>query len=352
MAAVQKLTITKSVGKTGSNRPPDVYIVQRLLNMARENYPAFKSNYPEEVPEDGVCETMTMEAIGAFQHYGLRWMKSSSDSRVDVNGKTWKALNGNVDLLVQIRSMTTIETLRTFEAFRQGDFKENLGFGSRTISEWGCVMCCLTMAATAIGARTTYWSDYPNLPPEKLTPSIVNAILKKAGCFGAGQSTLSIGPAAMALGMLPDGPFRSSTNVIGVVNNHLAQGLPLLLHVDYKHSPVMVPNPQYVAGSTVPAEKPKEIPKRDAAGNIIWKNTYEGDHWVLLVARSGNSYTALDPSYGATVRFTSDVASQTGNTRLSAGDSFAQPFLVGEHGFYGRSPDDYTVRGFYLLGRG
>lgn len=72
--------IRGSVGRGGRNSAGDVRLVQQLLSQ-RGNDPG---------PIDGVFGEQTEDAIVAFQ---LRFL-SNPDGRVDVDGRTWKELNG------------------------------------------------------------------------------------------------------------------------------------------------------------------------------------------------------------------------------------------------------------------
>jgi hypothetical protein len=166
-----------------------------------------------------------------------------------------------------------------------------------------------------------------------------------------------IGKAANALGMDYDGTHTTTISSIGAINNHLACGLPVMLNVDYKSHQATkeVDNPNY--DSKKPENKvtnPKKITEKvyDAEGKPVWKDTYEYDHWILCVARNGDLYTCLDPSYGATVIMTSNKARMNEKNERAGQNtySFGYPVLVGERGFSGRSPGDYTVRRIGLLG--
>ena len=78
--------IVNSVGFHGDNHPPDVTVVQTLLN-------ACLSQLPPRLPQPltGICDPTTIEVIRDFQ---LRVIKSASpDGRVDPGGRTLAALN-------------------------------------------------------------------------------------------------------------------------------------------------------------------------------------------------------------------------------------------------------------------
>lgn len=358
MAKTPSFSIKKNVGRAGHNQLADLQIVAWLLNAAMYNYPKFMQEM--EAPLDDVNPDVGLvsDAIRKFQFFAMNWTLNGCDGRVDVNGKTWKALNGNVPILIQIRSATSADNTRTYAAFRQGDYPQTIGFGTGRISGIGCIMCCMTMAATAIGARTRFWTD-PKLQPKDLTPIKVNDILKQPGASAFSGSLLILGMAAEALGMSYSGTIKSSANSIGDINNHLSRGFPLVLHVDYRNKTKKkeIDNPNYKSNL---AENDKTNPKKikvdevDENGKTIWESTYEADHWILVVARSGDKYTALDPAYGATVIMTSDKNRfSPGNKRADgAGNAFGYPILCGEAGFQGRSPGDYTVREYGFLSPG
>jgi len=71
--------ITASVGRKGLNKAKDVELVQRLLNQNGA-----------KLEPDGACGSKTIAAIEKFQMKNLGF----KDGRVDLNGKTWSALNG------------------------------------------------------------------------------------------------------------------------------------------------------------------------------------------------------------------------------------------------------------------
>lgn len=72
--------IRGSVGRGGKNSATDVRLVQLLLSQ--RGY--------DPGPIDGVCGQETEDAIYTFQ---LRFLRNP-DGRIDVDGRTWKELNG------------------------------------------------------------------------------------------------------------------------------------------------------------------------------------------------------------------------------------------------------------------
>lgn len=79
--AASSAKISASVGKGGKNIKADVKTVQTLLNKNKAN-----------LVVDGSCGPKTINAIANFQKTVVKL--PSPDGRVDVNGKTWKALVG------------------------------------------------------------------------------------------------------------------------------------------------------------------------------------------------------------------------------------------------------------------
>jgi hypothetical protein len=72
--------LSASVGEGGENRPDDVKLVQALLT----------AKHVDPGPIDGKMKPATVVAIKAFQ----RRFAASPDGRVDVNGRTFRELNG------------------------------------------------------------------------------------------------------------------------------------------------------------------------------------------------------------------------------------------------------------------
>jgi len=77
--------IKKSVGKGGDNDPADVVTVQKLL----------KETWGYDIPQTGVVEGETIQAIAKFQYRFVGNIKSQ-DSKIDAGGKTWKYLVGTL----------------------------------------------------------------------------------------------------------------------------------------------------------------------------------------------------------------------------------------------------------------
>src|SRR5271157_3696907 len=147
------------VGRDGQNKSEDVRIIQQLLNEAREREKKLQSAGIKTLKVDGECGPLTIRAIQNYQEKALGWSGKVVDATVHPGGKTWKSLNGNILKGIKVATVTTRPKtiIDGYTAFRQGDKAwgpEILGNGNHTIHQWGCAMCTLTMAATAIGSPT------------------------------------------------------------------------------------------------------------------------------------------------------------------------------------------------------
>jgi peptidoglycan hydrolase-like protein with peptidoglycan-binding domain len=80
--------LSGSVGNGGRNVHDDVQLVQMLLNKN-----AHLVDEIGKVPEDGVLDDGTQQAIVAFQRTIVRL--SAPDGRVDPHGRTWRVLLGD-----------------------------------------------------------------------------------------------------------------------------------------------------------------------------------------------------------------------------------------------------------------
>lgn len=305
--------ISAKVGYLAPNRCDDVVVVQELLNGAVKRFPVLKGLWAPLVA-DGACGDLTLNAIESFQQKVLNF--KYPDRVVDPDGKTWKKLNANVESPQQITSVSqswnlqsalkwlddqvpqaVIDQYSFFEKslldlfgddeeedctkkvapavktgmpavtpFRQGDprwGKTTLGFGPATIHGYGCAMTSLTMAATYLGSRTKQWPA--GQQPDKLTPLIVNNILKSANAFATGTYLLWIVGGAKALGMTGHDSGigeKLAKEAVQSIDACLKTGGLVMVHVDYK---------------------------RD----------WVGDHWILIIQKkSCGEYLAIDPAYG------------------------------------------------------
>ena len=290
-----------SVGRNGVNRYSDTKRIQLLLNEHYFEKPAFQAELNGSVggllEEDGKCGDRTITAIRSFQMIVMGKSAAWADGRVDPGGKTWSALSGNVDVDAIVPAYFTDEiagivgdalgNCGPYTPFNQGAYGADLGFTSlydsdgdgtkdrvSTIATHGCLLCTLTMAATAIGARTQWWPT--GLRPQNLTPPKANEILKKSGAFGSNY-TLNTNNACPALGMDMD-QYGYNTeippNSLDLIRGHIAGGNPVAAHVDYKNS----------------------TKASDDAG----------DHWVLITQAVGGGlieFEALDPAGGKVMYF-------------------------------------------------
>src|SRR4051794_21764004 len=176
-------SINAAVGTKGVNRSDDVRVVQELLKYALPD--------GGKLSVDGKCGTHTTDAIRYYQEKVLGWKGANVDGTINPGGPTWRALNGNTG------GVCAAFMIDGYMVFRQGSYKSaQLGSGTGTIPAQGCALCTLTMAATAIGARTTSWPS--TLEPGALDPLTANAIIRNAHGFAG--SSLKLGDAAAALG--------------------------------------------------------------------------------------------------------------------------------------------------------
>ena len=80
-------TISKSVGRAGANRKPDVLTVQDLLNQV----PSDKGGAAPKLTPDSVCGTKTRNAISRFQLKHFGW--PGADGLVEPQRQTMAKLN-------------------------------------------------------------------------------------------------------------------------------------------------------------------------------------------------------------------------------------------------------------------
>lgn len=310
--------IKQSVGKKGQNQKTDVEIVQKLLNTALDKDARFAASGVKKLKPDGKCGPLTNTAIEKYQSVVMGWSGASVDGTVEPGKTTWKSLNGNVSSSVHITpTAAPSSTIGNYQAFRQGNYQDALGHSSTLkISGHGCALTTLTMAATLIGAATEHWPE--GLLPRDLTPPKVNDILRSAGAFSGGNLIMS--KAANALGMRYD-EYGRNTNLqdsdLDRIDNHLARGLPVAGHVDYKR------------GSA-------------------------GDHWILIIARNNDeTYTAIDPATGKSMSLTHGRNRTVNNARYSTIKDEKTGVLFGWAGSGGSANQQkYVVVRFALLSAG
>lgn len=320
-------TIGLPVGRNGKNSKVDVEVVQTLLNSALDRQPKFRATFlggsgggsagDQKLTVDGVAGPRTVRSIEAFQQAVLGWSGRAVDGTVHPGRRTWKALNGNVASLDGLKLFVEPRApVDGFVPFRQGDFRETkLGSGTLRVSGYGCALCTLTMAATAIGSPTRYWPE--GLRPDALTPPSANDIIRRGGGFVG--SLLLMEKAAEALGMWY---FE-----YGMRPGAWSDLLPAE-QVSYIESNLLAGNP--------------------VAANVDYKSTARPDHWILITKRNGDgTFRAIDPSYGSAMTLTKErprfAAATTVGRDLEGGVLFGQS-LSGSS-----AQQQYVVKRFALL---
>jgi peptidoglycan hydrolase-like protein with peptidoglycan-binding domain len=310
-------SISAPVGAKGLNLKADVRIIQELLNASRANNAKYKAAGIARLAEDGDIGPKTIEAISAYQLKVMGWTGDAVDGTVHPNRTTWKSLNGNVGGArgeATSKEVTPSTMVAGYVMFKQGDFKSTqLGSGALNVSGHGCALCTLTMAATAIGTATEHWPKHLN--PRDLTPPKSNDIIKAAGGFSG--SLLKMGVAAGALGMTYDEFGRTSDlkgSDVSWIESHLAAGFPVAGQVDYKSS------------------------------NI-------GDHWILIARRGPNAtFDAIDPATGRLVTLTKAPMSSIGDPKGGPRtDAIAKGVLFGWGQGGSNNQMKYVVVRFALL---
>ncbi|WP_295584990.1 peptidoglycan-binding domain-containing protein [uncultured Lamprocystis sp.] len=311
----QARSIKFPVGKMGLNDPPDVRVIQKLLNMALDRKAKFKASGLSKLVPDGDCGKLTIGAIEQFQEKVMGWSGPAVDGTVAPNKDTWKALNGNVASVSAVKPRVDPRptAIGGFKAFKQGDYSsEVLGDGSNNIGSHGCALCTLTMAATVIGTPTTHWPE--GLEPCDLDPPAVNRILRRAGAFES--SDLKMPAAAEALGMNYDEHGRVkllSPNDVEYISSNLLAGHPIAAQVDYKSSAV-------------------------------------GDHWILLIRRNGtDEFDAIDPATGRALKLTSAPQTPASGPSLTRTVSIPHGVLFGWGQGGSTNQQQYVVVRFALL---
>lgn len=291
-------SIQLPVGPQCANKAADVSVIQQLLNDALQRESGFQSSGIKKLVVDGKCGPLTSKAIQAYQVKVLGWSGRAVDGVVQPGCKTWKSLNGNVGSTNQIKVTNVARPsgrIEGYTAFRQGAEpwgSTTLGDGTHTIHQWGCAMCTLTMAATAIGSPTEAWPD--NLRPADLNPSLTNGILRKARAFSG--SSLNMPLAANALGMTYEEYGKATPTKpedVTIIQEHVQSKYPVAAQVAY-------------GGSTT------------------------GRHWILIVKRhSDGSFGCIDPAYGASVTLSSSATSSGKKPVSKKSETVAQGVLYG-----------------------
>ena len=301
--------LTGSVGLGGMNLPADVVEVRFLLEMHIFSNVQLRDAcwdaglldptglFLKEDP-DIMSAAITGSAVVQFQHIILRWRLRSCDGRVDPGprGKTWNKLTGALgpantvamDVAPAMPAISDALSNAGFKAYNQGAYKsETLGYknkkgGDVTISQQGCFLCVLTMAATGIGKITSAWPK--GVLPKDLTPVHANRIAKKHNCYSsAGLNPFTLAPLlGMSIKRYGKGKWDTPlpANPTDHVDGHIGSGGVVAAHVDYKDK------------------------HRDHS---------VGDHWILVTNKSSDSglkhYDAIDPAGGVWMGMSKNGAS-------------------------------------------
>jgi hypothetical protein len=184
--------LTCSVGLGGVNLPTDLNEVRFLLDMHIFGNSQFRQYCAEagllgadgmslKPDPDATSAAMTGSAVVRFQNKIMRWSTDRCDGRVDPRGKSWTALTGAVgggniaptDVTSALPAIGAALSNAGFKAFNQGAYKtQTLGYKNKgkdvTISQEGCFLCTMTMAATGIGRPTSVWPS--GVLANQLTP--------------------------------------------------------------------------------------------------------------------------------------------------------------------------------------
>ncbi len=136
-----------------------------------------------------------------------------------------------------------------------------LGFGSSTIGRGGCLITALTMAVNAILGRS-------------LSPADVNQIGRNVGAFAPNSSDVDPAQLARALGLKIGERIRGMPddlgNMIRVVDEALLAGGLAVVHVDHE-------------------------------------GDRDGDHFIVINAKTASGYTAVDPVNAKTIPLTAGL---------------------------------------------
>lgn len=301
--------LTCSVGLGGLNFPNDLREVRFLIDTHLFGNSRFRDACSSagllnidgltlQTDPDPTTAAMTGSAVVQFQNKIMRWATDRCDGRVDPKGKTWTALTGAVgggniaptDVTSALPAIGDALSNVGFKAFNQGTYKtQTLGYKSKgkdvTISQQGCFLCTMTMAATGIGRPTSVWPS--GVLAKDLTPVHANDIAKNNQCYTPnGLNPFTLAP---LLGMkirrfgpngANDGDEPLPADPVAQVDGHIGSGGVVAAHVDYKdkHS----------------------------------DDFTRGDHWVLITNKASDGafrdYDALDPSGGATMGMSKNLA--------------------------------------------
>ncbi|WP_439522109.1 hypothetical protein [Marivita sp.] len=298
--------LTCSVGLGGINLSKDLTEVRFLLDMQIYGNSRFRDacsgagllngdGLSLKQDPDPNAAAFTGSAVVQFQQKVMWWSLDRCDGRVDPRGKTWTALTAAVgaggiapvDVTPTLPAIGDALSNAGFKAYNQGSYKtQTLGYQNKgkdvTISQEGCFLCTMTMAATGIGRPTSVWPA--GVLAKDLTPVHANDIAKNNACY----TTAGLNPFALAplLGMkisrfgLEKGDSPLPANPVAHVDGHIGAGGVVAAHVDYKDK---------------------------HEGDFT-----KGDHWVLITNKASDSgfrdYDALDPSGGAKMGMSKNLA--------------------------------------------
>ncbi len=316
--------LTCSVGLGGINLSKDLTEVRFLLDMQIYGNSRFRDacsgagllngdGLSLKQDPDPTSAAFTGSAVVQFQNKVLYWGLDRCDGRVDPKGKTWTGLTGSVgpgntapiDVTPALPAIGDALGNGGFQVYNQGAYSSvDMGYrydsnkdktvdetdAFAKISQQGCLLCSLTMAATGIGRPTTAWPQ--GLLAKDLTPIHVNNIAKEKNCyFSGGLNSKTLIP---WLGMKVEryGPGYENAipaNPVNQIDGHFGAGGVVVAHVDYKN-------------------------------NSKHSHNSDGDHWILIrntVSGGGlRHYDALDPSGGVLMGMSKNSASSHRRLRL------------------------------------
>lgn len=303
-----------SVGLGGVNREADRSEVRFLLDMHLFSNTRLRGACAAEGlldatgslidDPDPIAAAMTGSAIVQFQKIVMRW--SRCDGLVEPRGLTWGGLTGSkgpgnaapIDVTPALPTIGAALGNAGFKAFNQGAYSSTaMGYrwdsnkdkkvdetdAYATISQQGCLLCSLTMAATGIGRPTSAWPT--GVLPRDLTPIHVNTIAKNNRCyFSGGLDSKELSP-LLGMTIKRYGPGYEHTipaNPVDQIDGHFGAGGVVVAHVDYKN-------------------------------NSKHSHNSDGDHWILItntVSGAGlRHYDAIDPSGGSVMGMSKNSAS-------------------------------------------